>query len=441
MTLSGLTQVSFGALWFVPTSFISQGCNVLGTAAVATILGPQEFGLFSIIRVTQISFAALSTMGLSATTTRILAEFRNSDPVRCGRVVGLAYAGSVCAASLLSLLTIAAGNWLSTDASSPRSQRIATYAVGLLIVVAAVDAVQTGVFAGLRRFDLFGRLNVVMAVLSAALCIAGAYFTGVNGVVMCMVVAAVVRALWFHSFVHSELKHHGIRISVEHMLAEVRGVAKFSLPLLLTSICIPIATWGSNLILAGRPDGLAAVGVYNLGAQLMVLALAPPNMLITVAVPTLIETSAARRYKEFSQLKWGLAAGVSVLVCLLSAVILAGGGRMVKLFGLRYAGVITIMPVILATAVLSAFSSALRGSLMADTSQWKPAVASVVYGLVLVCLTSAFVAQGAEGRAYATFWADAALLICMLFLSADQSRTHLKHTAVTLAVPKDVRCL
>ncbi|NOZ40854.1 MAG: oligosaccharide flippase family protein [Planctomycetes bacterium] len=67
---------------------ISRGLMLVASILVARMLGKTVYGELGMIRSTVGMFGVFAGFGLGLTATKHVAEFRESDPERAGRIVG-----------------------------------------------------------------------------------------------------------------------------------------------------------------------------------------------------------------------------------------------------------------------------------------------------------------------------------------------------------------
>src|ERR1700722_8315688 len=79
-------RIARGTFWMLMGAVISRMLGLLTSILLARILGKIAFGELSIIQSTTGLFGAFAGLGIGITATKYVAEFRESKPVRCGRV-------------------------------------------------------------------------------------------------------------------------------------------------------------------------------------------------------------------------------------------------------------------------------------------------------------------------------------------------------------------
>src|SRR5271168_1526513 len=99
-------RLAHGVFWSLVGAVLVRGLGLLSSIIVARMLGITAFGEFMMIQNTIGLFGIFAGLGLGITATKYVAEMRETDPARCGRIIGLilivATAGGLAAgASLL----------------------------------------------------------------------------------------------------------------------------------------------------------------------------------------------------------------------------------------------------------------------------------------------------------------------------------------------------
>ena len=93
-----------GAFWSMSGTVVTQGLALVVSIVTAGLLGKTGFGEFGMIYSTALTFGSMAGLGLGMTATRYLAEWRNQDPQRSGRIIGLSLGAAFFAGAAISLL-------------------------------------------------------------------------------------------------------------------------------------------------------------------------------------------------------------------------------------------------------------------------------------------------------------------------------------------------
>jgi O-antigen/teichoic acid export membrane protein len=81
-------RLARGVFWSMAGAMISRGLMLVATVAVARLLGKTGYGELGMIQSTVGMFGVFAGFGLGLTATKHVAELRQSDPIRAGRILG-----------------------------------------------------------------------------------------------------------------------------------------------------------------------------------------------------------------------------------------------------------------------------------------------------------------------------------------------------------------
>src|SRR5689334_9412725 len=82
-------RLASGAFWSLLGAVVSRGLQFLSCVVVARVLGTLGFGELGIIQSTLGMFAIVATFGLGLTAAKYIAEYKQSDVQKAGRIIVL----------------------------------------------------------------------------------------------------------------------------------------------------------------------------------------------------------------------------------------------------------------------------------------------------------------------------------------------------------------
>ena len=89
-----------GIQWSALGTIINQGSTFIVSVIAARILGRETFGGYAIVLSTIVTLSNIAQLGMGYTTTKFVAELRETDRTRAGRVLGMGTVVSILAACL-----------------------------------------------------------------------------------------------------------------------------------------------------------------------------------------------------------------------------------------------------------------------------------------------------------------------------------------------------
>src|SRR5208282_2508704 len=107
-------RLARGTFWVVSGSVLSRVLGLTSSIVLARIIGKVPFGELTTIQSTAGLFGAFAGLGIGITATKYVAEFRESETARCGRVLGFSLGAALVGGILAGLGLLLFGGWLAT---------------------------------------------------------------------------------------------------------------------------------------------------------------------------------------------------------------------------------------------------------------------------------------------------------------------------------------
>src|SRR5690606_2012673 len=147
----------------------------------ANILGKVHYGEFGMLNSTILMFVSVASLGLGATASRYIAEFRDNSPEKTIDIYLITRIFSYVIAFVSSVFIF----WFADSISFHSFHslqlgdeiRVAT----IIFFFSIINGSQNGVLSGFERFDLVAYSNIVKAVFQSVLLVSGAYYYNVTG--------------------------------------------------------------------------------------------------------------------------------------------------------------------------------------------------------------------------------------------------------------------
>ena len=114
-------RLARGVFWSMAGAVISRGLMLAATVLVARMLGKTVYGELGMIQSTVGMFGVFAGFGLGLTATKHVAEFRESDADRAGRIIGLANSTASATGILSAIILGSCAIGIFTFRSKPSS--------------------------------------------------------------------------------------------------------------------------------------------------------------------------------------------------------------------------------------------------------------------------------------------------------------------------------
>ena len=390
-----------GAFWSLAGAVISRGLMLVASIAVVRILGKVEFGELGIIQGTVGMFGTLAGLGLGLTATKYVAEFKHSDPAKTGRIISLSLMVSIIFGGIVSLILILFATWLSTHIlSAPHLGAFLRTGAGLLFL-SAINGTQMGALAGFESFKSISRINLLAGLLSFPLMAGGAYFAGLNGAVLGLILSMGLNCVMSHKSLGISAKEFGVHMAWADFSRERDILWQFSLPSFLSSTTVGSVNWACSALLVNQPGGYAEMGVLSAANQWRTAILFLPMILGQVLMPILSERikmkdgKTAQTILIYSMMLNAIVLiPVTLLGCFWSHDIMAAYGK-------GFEGTWLTLIVVLMTACFLAIQTPVGQVIAAAGKMWMGFIMNLLWAIATIICTLLLIKKGALGVAAA----------------------------------------
>lgn len=392
-------RLAKGAFWSLAGTLLSRGLGLCAAILVARMLGKTGFGELGIVQSTVGMLGTFAGLGLGLTATKHVAEFKDVDPARAGRIVGLSSLMSWIAGGVMAVLLLALGPWLAANTlAAPHLGGILRFA-SLLLLLGAVNGAQTGALAGFEAFRAIARINLITGVATFPLMVGGGWWRGMEGAVCGLVLSNVLNCLLNFVSLRAEAARAKVPLDYANISGELSILWRFSLPALGGSLFVGPVNWACSAMLVNKVGGYAEMGVFNAANQWFGAILFLPSALGQAALPVLAEClsrhdhAKARKVLGFYlKLNAAVIAPIVLVGCLVSPWIMAS-------YGTGFGQAWLTLVVILITAGLLAVQTPIGQIIAASGRMWLGTLMNAGWAVCFVCFTWSFIHWGSLGLA------------------------------------------
>lgn len=312
-------RLARGTFWTVIGAVASRMLGLLSSIILARLLGKIPFGELGIIQSTVGLFGAFAGLGIGITATKYVAEWRELEPDRCGRVIGFSLTAALIGGMLASLGLILFGDWLATHTLAAPQLAPLLRAGALLVILSAFQGAYLGALAGFEAFKRAAWVNWLSTLVGVPLAVAGAWWAGLAGAVWALILQTALSCILGHWALTRETVKAGVNISFTLSRHEWIMLWRFTLPVFISTMLATPAGWFSRTLLVNQSDGYAEVALVSAANQWMNLVNFLPYTMGGVLVPIFANLYASGRHDEFMKLlrhNLLLNAGVALTVAL-----------------------------------------------------------------------------------------------------------------------------
>jgi len=394
-------RLAKGVFWSMAGAVISRGLGIVSSVVVARTLGKVGFGELGIIHSTVMMFQLFAGFGLGLTATKYVAEHRRSDPLKAGRIIGMAWMVSAVTGGICAIALFIFAPWLAahTLAAPHLSGLLQITAIALFIT--ALNAAQGGALSGFEAFKTIATRNLIAGLFSFPIMITGVLLAGLKGAVWATVVSCA--ANWFicHLAVRKEARRFNVPLSFSGCLQELPLLWRFSLPAVLGGMMVTPVNWACNALLVNQPDGYEEMGIFSAANQWYNMLLFLPGLLGSVVLPVLSERLGQKETKQ-SLKTMVLAIKVNALL-VLPIVLFASiaSPYIMSLYGEGFRSGWPTLVVVLLTAGLLAVQTPVGQIIAASGRMWIGFTMNFGWALTFILGTLLLIDNGSLGLATA----------------------------------------
>ncbi len=394
-------RLAKGMFWSMAGAVISRGLMLVASVLVARMLGKMGYGELGMIRSTVGMFGVFAGFGLGLTATKHVAEFRQSDPDRAGRIIGLSRLFAMLTGGLMALGLLLFAPWLAEHTINAPHLTGVLRIGALILFINALNGAQTGALAGFEAFRTVAYVNLFAGLISFPILVCGAYFGGLTGAVWALSINLGINWLLNHLALRKETRRHKVPFTFRNCSLELSVLWRFSLPAVLASSLVGPVTWICSALLVNQPEGYGEMGVFSAANQWYAMLLFLPGLLGYVVLPVLSERLGQKEIKQSMKTLTFAIKMNAILV--LPFVLLAGiaSPYIMNLYGKSFGSGWPTLVVVLLTAGLLAIQTPVGLIIAASGKMWTGFAMNMGWALIFIVSTLLLLDFGSLGLATA----------------------------------------
>ena len=277
MPLSG--RFSQGLFWNVLGTVFTQGSVFLTTIVLARLFGKEMFGQLAMIQSTLLTLTSVAQIATGLTATKYVAEFRDVDKERAGRMLGLCSVLTLVTGTLATVLLIISAPWLADYALKAPHLSTGLVVSAAFVLFSVMNGYQIGALAGLEGYRSISLFGAMLGSAHLVVCWGAAVLWGFNGALAGLAISALLRWVVYGAALRREISKHGITIRRKEGMRERESMLKFALPAALSGLIATPALWLANAFLVRQENGYSEMGTYTAVNNLRIMVLFLPVLL------------------------------------------------------------------------------------------------------------------------------------------------------------------
>lgn len=284
----------------VGTTFL-QGSVLLGNIVIARLLGPEIFGVYSIVLSTLLTVSGLAQFATGFTATRYVAQYRSTDKDKVARILRFLSRLSMLSGLLGMVFTLLGSNWLAVNIFDRAELADDLMLSAAYVLFSVMSGYLTGAIAGLEGYRSLAWVSPFQGVLHIALCGVGAWMWGATGALVGLTLSSVSRWVLLNWTMRREADKQQIPLRAIQGRAEHDLLTRFAIPATLAGLSSVPALWIANVFLVQQDEGYKELGLYGAAFSLRSLVVIFPVIVNNVTSSLLnheLGTANEARYRK-----------------------------------------------------------------------------------------------------------------------------------------------
>lgn len=392
-----------GAFWSLSGSVISSGLMLLSSIIVARLLGQTEYGELGMIRSTVSMFAVFGGFGLGMTATKFIAEFRDIDHDKTGRVIGMTSIFSYLMGGIIAIAILIFSNILAEKTINAPHLVAEIQLCALMVFFSAVNGAQSGILSGFEKFKSIAKVNIFSGVISFPLQILFTYLWGLTGSVVGFGINYLIRYLLNEIILRQEYIALKIVVHYSSSWKEWPILYKFSLPSVLSGLMVGPVIWVCNTMLVNRANGYDEMAIFDAANQWRSTISFIPGVLSQIVLPLLSSSTSNKiQFKKILniniKLNFYFSLIISIIISLFATLIM-------KTYGTSFITGTNVLIILSISTIFSSVNSVIGQAIAGKDKMWIGFFFNLIWGTVLISCSYIFIylGYGALGLSIAFF--------------------------------------
>ena len=407
-------RLAHGAFWSLAGSASARFLNLVSFVIVARIIGKEGYGEFGVIQSTIGMFGVFAGFGLGQTATKYLAELKNTEPERAGRIMGMAGIVAVVAGTLMAFGLFFFAPWLATNTLANSSLTPLLRISSIIIIFEAMNGAQLGALVGFEAFKKIAAVNIWVGLASLPCMLTGVYLAGLEGSIWGLAANRFINWLLSHIALRREARRVGVPFTLMGSKKEVAVLWHYSLPSMIAGIMFSPTIWLCNTMLVNQPDGYDQMGIFQAANSFRILLFFIGDRVGAPLLPMMANMIGMGKHNErLARINilstWFLGTVPAVFLVALPEIAQS-------VYGQQYAGqefINTFMFTVFCASIV-VYKQGLARVLAAHGLMWWGTFSNIVWAIAMITCSWFLVPHGAWG--YSIAWVVAYSLNTAIFI-------------------------
>jgi O-antigen/teichoic acid export membrane protein len=291
----------------------------------ARILGPDGFGLLTLMQTVAAFFSGAAGLGLGVAITRQVAATRTSDRDAAARYLGTAIVVTLVSSAGVVAVYLLGSGAISGNLVQRASRDVVMTSAGMVLFAGVAGTLQ-GALVGLEAFRGAAAAQCAQGVSVAVGLILGAHERGVEGALAGASIAYGVSTAVAYFLLWAAAERRGIRVPLRISLPALHQLWHYAVPAFVAFLVVFAALLYGQLLLSRQDLGYAEVGLFNVAYRWHLAIVFIPAAIAPAVLPMMTRLLTERDSRQAHWLfRINLLASLSLAIVPATVLALAAG--------------------------------------------------------------------------------------------------------------------
>lgn len=354
------------SFWAILGNLFLKGLALVSGVLVARFLGKDVYGEYGIIKVTLMSVAIFSTLGLGYTATKYVAEYKESNPDYIPLILKYARNITIIFSTIMAIILFSFAPYISSIVLEAPHLLTPLRLVSTWLIFSAVTTTQIGVLAGFGAFKEMAKINAVLGVVTFLLTVIFTYLWSLTGALFALLLIQVLNYFLNYRLTDTLLVDYK-NTKVDKDKVFLKEMLIFSLPISLQEGFYALTSWLISMILI-KYSNYGEFGMYSAALQWSMIILFIPAIMRNVILSHLAQ-SINNADKFHRTLK--LTIFINLITTLVPVLIIFMFSDIIALiYGENYNGLGTLINIAVFSTIFISISNVLSQVYMSKGLNW-----------------------------------------------------------------------
>lgn len=390
-------RIAVASFWSLGGAVISRGLMLLASVIIARILTQTEYGELGIIRSTINMFTVFAGFGLGLTATKYVAQFRDTNKLKAGKIIALSSIFAFIIGLIIALIIVFNAEFIALYSLNASHLQWELKIGAVILFFSSLNGVQTGILAGFEAFKTIAKINLIAGILSFPTLIGFSYFWGVTGAVIGFGSNFLLLYILNFLSVRKIATKENVPIKFFNSWEEWRVLYKFSLPAVLSGLLVSPTLWFCSTMLIKQPSGYEELAIFEAANQWKNTILFIPAAIAPIVLPLIANTSKSQ-FKRVINLN----IKINVIISLPVAIILSLlSSKIMMAYGMEYEKGQPVLIILSVSTILISINNVIGQAIAGKGKMWIGFFLNMIWSISILSATYMFLDNNLGGKGLA----------------------------------------